>query len=290
MDFYVAENKAMPWGDYGVTLLEGFTCDLDESRAAIERTGPFAPPIIISSGHLIVTDTVKRSIQSLDLRGVSFRKCVKQRIVDILWTDWDPKEAPKTYPAGGEPENYIWRRKHNERLAMLMPDLWEIVIPADGAIVGRITKRKSTTHILFENTWNQADIFRAEKHCSDIFFTQEAKEEIKNLASGYLKFRKFRSKMGTDAELQAEAELHVPWWEKGPLREDPTEQERRTFAELIKKANRKVKDACKAKTESGRASRYASAYSYYQTAHKIMQFDSETQRDLQTVLEYFDYD
>jgi hypothetical protein len=96
--------------------------------------------------------------------------------------------------------------------------------------------------------------------------------------------------VGTDAELQAEAQLHVPWWEKEPLREDPTDGERRKFSELIKKANQKVKDACKAKTESGRASRYASAYSCYQSAHKIMRFDSETQKNLQTLLEYFDYE
>ena len=290
MEFYVAKNKAMPWGDYGVTLLEGFTSDLGNSRAAIERAGPFAPPIVISSGRLIVTDSVKRSIQSLGLRGVSFRECVKQKIVNIPWTDWDPNEDPPMYPAGGEPEDYIWKRKHSERLAKLMPDLWELVVPADGATVGRVTKRKTTTLILFENTWNKADVFRAEKHCGDVFFTRRARDEIKGLAGGYLTFRKFRSKVGTDAELQAEADLHVSWWEKEPACGEPTDQERRKFTELVTKANRKVKDAAKAKTESGRASRYASAYGFYQTAWEIMRFDSETEKNLRAVLEYFDYE
>lgn len=289
MDFYVAENKAVPWGDYGVVLLEGFTGELGKSRAAIERTGPFAPPIVISSGHLIVTDPVRRSIQSLKLRGISFRECVKQKIVDIPWTDWDPKKDPPKYPAGGEPENYILRRKHNERLAKRMPDLWELVIPADGAIVGRVTKRKTTTLTLYENTWNKADVFRAEEHCDDIFFTQRARDEIKKLTSRCLTFRKFKSKVGTDAELQAEADLDVSWWEQEPSCEDPTDQQRREFSDLIKKANKKVKDASKAKTNSGRASRYCSAYSFYQTAHEIMRFDAETQKNLQIVLKYFGY-
>lgn len=289
MNFYTAKNKPMPWGDCGQILLEGFSYKLNNSRVAIERAGPFAPPIVISSGRLIATDSVKRALQTLGLRGVSFRKCVKQKIVDIPWTDWDPLKEPPRYPAGGEPENYILRRKHNERLAGLMPDLWELAVPEGGANVGRVSGCKSAKLILFENTWNKADAFRVKKHPSWIFFTQRARDEIRRLAGGYLRFRRFKSEVASDAELAAKAQPSVTWWERASSVENPPHLERQKFSELVKKANRKVKDACQAKTDQGRSSRYASAYGYYQAARKIMPFDSETQRNLETVLFYFGY-
>lgn len=134
----------MPWGDYGAILLSGMVTRPDDSgRVGVERTGPFVPPITIAGiSTPIVTEDFRATLADSDLAGVSFRAANKRRIVRLDWTSWDrTAPEPQRYPAGGEPENYILGRKHDEALANEIGPLWELVLdhtldnPGDADII-----------------------------------------------------------------------------------------------------------------------------------------------------------
>ena len=51
------------------------------------------------------------------------------KAVAIDWQAWDPNaDEPRQLPASGEPENYIFSRKHNVSVANAMPALFEISV------------------------------------------------------------------------------------------------------------------------------------------------------------------
>ena len=77
-----------------------------------------------------MTDRIKRALEQTEFKGIKFADVILDRIVDINWHEWDlSAEDPVRYPAGGEPENYILGRKHNERIAAQMPTLWALDVP-----------------------------------------------------------------------------------------------------------------------------------------------------------------
>ena len=72
------------------------------------------------------------------LQGLVFRGVVKKRIVRVDWRAWDlPAREPERLPAGGEPENYILGRKHDEVLSEAIGPIWEIVVESAAEVDSR---------------------------------------------------------------------------------------------------------------------------------------------------------
>lgn len=134
-DWSTLEPSGPAWGDYGRVLVHGLAWNLDrtpEGSAQLERCGPFVPPLTLPSGcGPVVTAEARSDLEGSGLRGLSFRPVVLAKVVNLAWQDWD-LDAPKParYPAGGEPENYVLRRKHNPTIAATMPPLFELEVPA----------------------------------------------------------------------------------------------------------------------------------------------------------------
>jgi hypothetical protein len=124
-------NAPAPWGDYGRVLVSGLTARPEsDGRVPVERTGPFVPPITIAGiSDLLVTDAFREALAGSGLRGFSYREAAVKRVVSLDWQAWDLNAAePEKYPAGGEPENYVLRRKHNPAAASAVGRLWEVVM------------------------------------------------------------------------------------------------------------------------------------------------------------------
>jgi len=130
MKFYIAENKKMPWGDYGEALCYGYLNEMTEDYIAqldvpeLERTGPYIPMLyIVNFTKLIAVEAIKNILCDGNIMGI--KKVVeplKKHIVEIEWKEWDlNSENPLFFPSSGEPEDYIWEGAHDEKIAKNMP-------------------------------------------------------------------------------------------------------------------------------------------------------------------------
>ena len=128
--FHEIQGPELPWGDYGNMLFHGMNDnDIDEAKFPVKlwRTGPFVSDLTRPWGYLIVSDRVRQALEQTSFHGIDYADVVLDRIVDVNWHDWDrTADDPLRFPAGGEPENYIGGRKHNERIASQMPKLWAL--------------------------------------------------------------------------------------------------------------------------------------------------------------------
>lgn len=121
-----------PWGDYGAILWHGLVhrASAENSPLELDRAGPFVPPISFPWPTVVVVHSVREQLQALAVSGCSFRPVVPVRVVSLAWHEWDPgAEEPRLYPAGGEPENYILKRRHSAELCSQLPTLWELAVP-----------------------------------------------------------------------------------------------------------------------------------------------------------------
>ncbi len=162
---YRLRRGQAPWGDYGSILVHGMTSHLErdaKGRVQLERTGPWIPALSRGLGVLIATDRLREELRMSGMRGMRFRSVTKARIVKLAWERWDPSAAePKSYPRGGEPEDYILARKHDPVLADQLGDLWEIRVTA-GVRESRIRvkgRRFDDRIVVHPSTWNGADLF-----------------------------------------------------------------------------------------------------------------------------------
>jgi len=122
----ILKSADPPWGDYGSILWHGLVGQnsTDDSPLKLERTGPFVPPISFPWPTVVLTDAVCAKLRDLEPKGSVVRPLVVCRVVKIDWHEWDVEaEEPSQYPAGGEPENYILKRKHSATAANELPPL-----------------------------------------------------------------------------------------------------------------------------------------------------------------------
>lgn len=116
MRVYRLKRPDLPWGDYGDVLAHGFA-KFSEDRTTLElqRCGPFVPPFTQPSwDSVVVTEAILSALESSGLNGYSQIPVHITKSPKIEWRTWQPYGVKEMkYPAGGEPGNYIWRRKHS---------------------------------------------------------------------------------------------------------------------------------------------------------------------------------
>jgi hypothetical protein len=79
---------------------------------------------------VILTEDSAQGFEDQGFRGAELNDCTVIKIVKINIESWDwDAEEPLRYPAGGEPENYLERRKHATDVAASMPRLFWINAP-----------------------------------------------------------------------------------------------------------------------------------------------------------------
>lgn len=167
------------WGSYGRILQHGMTGQSSRvnGNLALERTGPYVPPITFPGlGDILLTEEARRLLASSDLAGFTFRPVEKKLIVPLRWELWDlSAPEPPIYPAGNEPERYILDQEHSNEIAAAMGDIWELVIPITAQAVADRPEKRGMPWIFRVNqsTWNGNPIFRSN---NGTYLTEEARD------------------------------------------------------------------------------------------------------------------
>jgi len=181
---YRLKRVEAPWGDYGEILHHGISWNRGrvDGFIQLERTGPFIPPLTMpSTHHVVVVESLRRKIVDSGLRGYAFVPVVKARIVRLNWESWPPSAKPAKYPSGGEPENYVLRRKHHPASAEALGDLWELTAEV------RVTTRPGTPYYMLAGD-HQKDFFvEAERH-HRLFVSPRAKQWLEETVSDCVAF------------------------------------------------------------------------------------------------------
>ena len=116
-------------------------------KLALERTGPYIPPITLP-GDIVLTSEARNLLEVSGLSGFSFLAVEKALIVELHWESWNlTADEPAEYPESEEPEDYILGRPHSRTAATGLGELWEIVVPTTARILRRKDAASSYTDI-----------------------------------------------------------------------------------------------------------------------------------------------
>lgn len=183
------------WGDYGDILQHGMTAHSSriDGNLALERTGPYIPPITLPGiGDIILTTEAKRLLESSGLTGFAFRPVEKKLIVELHWENWDlNEEQPPEYPDSGEPEDYILGKKHSKTASDALGDLWEVSLAFTATILRPTEVVRSYRDLRFDlSSWNGADLIRGSGYGS-MLFTDRAQEWFTGRWGEYIQFDEF---------------------------------------------------------------------------------------------------
>jgi len=181
--FFKIEGRSIlpeSWGDYGDILQHGITAHSSRvnGNLALERTGPYIPPVTLPGiGDIILTTEARRLLESSGLTGFAFRPVEKKPVVEVHWENWDLNdEKPPEYPDSGEPEDYILGKEHSETAADALGDLWEVLVENTARILRLTPIVSSYTDLRLElSSWNGADLIRGSGYGS-MLFTERAQE------------------------------------------------------------------------------------------------------------------
>ncbi len=115
------------WGDYGRYLLGGEAANKpDAPRFPVQlmRVGPFVPRLSFPWGYCVFHADFADELSRDGFKGIGWGNVVYEKVTNVPFHTWDwSAEVPPVYPAGGEVENYVRRRKHNDAIAKAMPRL-----------------------------------------------------------------------------------------------------------------------------------------------------------------------
>jgi hypothetical protein len=182
MHFFKIERRPIfneKWGDYGEMLQHGMTSHLPRQGGflALERTGPFIPPITLSGiGDIVLTSAARESLNASGLNGFEFRPVHKALIVELHWEDWHLNaDQPQQFPDSGEPEDYILGKPHSSSASAALGELWELHVPATATVLRpqRIVDSYSDLKLDID-TWNGCDLIRSAGDGS-VLFTERAR-------------------------------------------------------------------------------------------------------------------
>jgi|SRR5450631_3147276 hypothetical protein len=183
------------WGDYGHILQHGMAAHSSraDGRLALERTGPYIPPITLPGiGDIVLTSEAQKLLESSSLSGFSFRPVEKTLVVELHWETWKlDAEEPSEYPESGEPEDYILGKPHSPNAAAELGELWEIVVPSTAKILRPTSVVSSYKELRIDlTTWNGSDLFRGEGYGS-ILFSERARDWFRENWESYVQFDEF---------------------------------------------------------------------------------------------------
>ena len=187
--FYEFKRPDLPWGDYSDILVHGMAQrSADGTSLELDRCGPFVPPISLPYGHVIVTAPLLVELQNTEFKGFSVHSVTKRRIPKIDWRRWEPYGPEEMkYPAGGEPENYLLRRKHSAEAADALGELFELRF-------GRgIKATREGGYRLLAESWNGADFIASDGlEFSHNYVSERARDWLLEHGDGWIGFREER--------------------------------------------------------------------------------------------------
>ena len=183
------------WGDYGHILQHGMAAHLPraDGRLALERAGPYIPPITLPGiGDIVLTSEARKLLESSALSGFSFLPVEKTLVVELHWETWNlGAEQPAEFPESGEPEDYILGRPHNPKAATELGELWEIVVPSTATVLRPRSAVSSYKELRIDrSTWNGSDLFRGEGYGS-MLFSERARDWFCEHWEKYVQFDEF---------------------------------------------------------------------------------------------------
>jgi hypothetical protein len=198
MNFFTITGRSITprgWGDYGYILQHGMTAHLARvnGRLALERSGPYIPPITLPGiGDIVVTSEAQKLLESSDLSGFSSLPVEKILIVELHWETWDLNaEEPAEIPQSGEPEDYILGKPHSPGTATALGELWEVVVPPTVTILRPKRVVNSYKELKIDlRTWNGADLFRGEGYGATLF-SERARDWFADHWGRYVRFDQF---------------------------------------------------------------------------------------------------
>lgn len=191
MNFFKIEGRSIlpeSWGDYGNILQHGMVSPSD-SGLAIERTGPYIPPITLPFGGIVLTSEARKHLELSGLTGFTFLPAKRALIVEVRWETWDlNEEMPPEIPESGEPEDYILGRPHNPIAAAALGELWLLSVPKTAVILRPRPIVRSHMELRLDlDTWNGADLVGS----SDVgytLFTDRAQQWFSERWGEYVQF------------------------------------------------------------------------------------------------------
>jgi hypothetical protein len=195
ISFFKASARSITaWGDYGDILQHGMTMHSPrvDGRLALERTGPYIPPITFPGRSIILTDAARTLLESSSLTTFSFLPVEKKLIVELHWESWNlSAEEPADYPSAGEPEDYILGKPHSPTVAMAMGELWELVIPLNVEILRPAPTVSSYKELTIDlRTWDGTDLLRSRAYGGTLF-SQRAQDWFTEHWGQYVTFDPF---------------------------------------------------------------------------------------------------
>ena len=137
--FKASARSITDCGDFGDILQNGMSMHSPRvcGWLALERTGPYIPPITFPRLSIVFTAAARTLLESSGLTGFGFLPFEKILIVGLHWETWNlTAKEPAEFPSSGEPEDYILGKPHSPTVAMAMGELWELVIPFSVEIQG----------------------------------------------------------------------------------------------------------------------------------------------------------
>ena len=164
----------------------------------LRRTGPFLPPISFPWGpsgtRVVVSDDVRKRIESEGFEGISFREVVKEKIVRLDWHLWDLAAGkPQWYPENGEPQEYL-DGPHEPKTAGRMPNAWELLPPVVGVRYEEIEEsqhEEPPLQAVLERRDNPA-WFRTRSEFGDMVLAVEPRRFLQNLVGEWVTFEPLR--------------------------------------------------------------------------------------------------
>ena len=160
---------------------------------ALERTGPFIPPITLPGiGDIVLTSAARESLDASGLSGFEFRPVHKVLTVELHWEDWDLNaDAPQQFPDTGEPEDYILRKPNSPSASAALGELWELYVPAAATVLRPQPIVHSYGDLRLDiDTWNGCDLIRSTGYGS-VLFTERARSWFAERWANYIEFLEF---------------------------------------------------------------------------------------------------
>jgi hypothetical protein len=192
MKIYRLKRPDLPWGDYGDVLAHGFASfSEDGATLELQRSGPFIPPFTQPSrSYVVVTADILSALNNSGLKGYSQYPVRVTKSPKIDWRAWHPYgDKEMKYPAGNEPENYIWGRKHSAEASAEFGALTALVFsPGIDIVYGK------DFHAV-ASSWDGTDFFvaRVERPAYN-YVSQQARDWLEAHVGEWVAFEEERVK------------------------------------------------------------------------------------------------